>query len=380
MNFTSNLIIDLYSAVILICIYIHTDKDAEKNLLQHKLYRQMLQLTVLMLILDIFSRFDGNPTTIYFPINYIGNFLIFLVSPCMTSLWLFYCDFQVFHEEKRVKRLLSPLLAVNLVNAVLLIVSLFCGWFYYIDSNNIYHRGPLYWVPVSITIALTLASFILVATHHEKIGKKHFLALAFFPIPPVVGIILQLIFYGTPFILIGLTVSLLIVFLNIQNRSMNIDYLTGAYNRRGLEIHMREQVNASSEDKTFSAIWIDLDNFKSINDTFGHNTGDQVLETVVQLLRSCFRPTDFIARFGGDEFCIILNISNSEDLEAAVARIKDCVRNYNSRTLHTYKLSLSIGAAVYDYGFHLRVEEFQKQIDELMYQDKQAKKQIPVKF
>ncbi len=379
MNFVGILVINLYSVILLLCIYVHTARDAEKNLLQHKLYRRMLQLTVLLLIMDILSRFDGNPTTIYFPINHIGNFLIFLVNPFMASLWVFYADFQVFHDEKRVKRLLYPLLAVNLANAALLIVSQLYGWLYYIDSNNIYHRGPLYWVPVSITMALILASFILVATHHKKIGKKHFLALAFFPIPPVVGIILQLIFYGTSFILIGLTISLLIVFLNIQNRSMNIDYLTGAYNRRGLEIHMREQVNASSEDRTFSAIWIDLDNFKSINDTFGHNTGDQVLETVVQLLRSCFRPTDFIARFGGDEFCIILNISNSEDLEAAVSRIKDCVRNYNSRTLHTYELSLSIGSAVYDYGSHLSVEEFQKQIDELMYQDKQAKKQIPVK-
>ena len=155
---------------------------------------------------------------------------------------------------------------------------------------------------------------------------------------------------------------------------MNIDYLTGAYNRRGLEIHMGEQVNASSEEKTFAAIWIDLDNFKSINDTYGHNVGDHVLKTTVRLLRSCFRPTDFIARLGGDEFCIVLDVSSQADLEAAVTRIKKCVKGYNQRGAKPYELALSMGYAVYDYRSHQKVEEFQKQIDEFMYMDKQANK------
>lgn len=161
---------------------------------------------------------------------------------------------------------------------------------------------------------------------------------------------------------------------------MNIDYLTGAYNRRGLEICMTEQINASTKSKTFSAIWIDLDDFKSVNDTLGHDMGDHVLVTTAELLRCCIRPSDFIARFGGDEFYIGLDVSNIDDLEAVVAKIKEYVKNYNERTVRPYKIAFSMGYAVYSYQDHLQASDFQKQIDELMYKDKQANKRLKIKL
>jgi diguanylate cyclase (GGDEF)-like protein len=376
LNFISIIFIDLYSIVLLICIYAHTAKDIERNSLQRNLYTRILQVAIMIGVLDIFSRFDGNFGLAYSTVNHVANFLIFIINLFIPSLWLLYADFQVFHEEKKMRQILYPLLAVNIVNAAVVILSQYWGWLYYIDSDNIYHRGPLYWFPVCITVALSIISFTLIAANHKKIETRYFFSLVFFPIPPLICVILQAAFYGTSLILSGITISSLIIFLNIQNRSMNIDYLTGAYNRRGLEIYMAEQINISCEEKTFSAIWIDLDNFKLINDTFGHNTGDHVLETSVKLLRSCLRPTDFIARFGGDEFCIILDISDKADLETAVTRIKDCVKSYNERAANPYKLALSMGYAVYDYHARLRVEEFQKQIDELMYRDKQSNKNL----
>lgn len=374
MNFISIVFVNIFSVTLLACIYFQTIHDAAKNMLQHQLYKRMVQVNILLLIVDIFSRFDGRPGTAYVPINHAANFLVFAMNLFIPSLWLLYAAFQVTHNKRRLKRLAKFLAAVNIVNVVMQMFSLFFGWFYYIDAGNYYHRGPLYWLPVSVTFALTAAAFILICANYRKIERKYFLSLLFFPIPPVVCVILQITNYGTSFILSGMTLSLLIVFLNIQNHSMNIDYLTGAYNRRGLEMYMRERINASSADKTFSAIWIDLDDFKYINDTFGHNTGDQLLETSVRLLRRCFRPTDFIARFGGDEFCVILDISNSNDLEAAAARIKDCVKSYNDRSENPYTLSMSMGYAVYDCRSHMKTEEFQKLIDGLMYKDKQAKK------
>lgn len=374
MNFTSIVMINLYSFAFLICIYIHTAKDAERNSLQQKLFRWILQITILMVILDVFSRFDGNPGSAYFAINHISNFLMFLINLFVPSLWLLYADYQVFNDEKRIKQLRYPLLALNITNAALVIVSQYGGWLYSIDSANIYHRGPLYWVPVCITAALSVLSFFLIAANRKKIDKRYFFSLVFFPVPPLACVILQVAFYGTSLILSGMTVSLLIIFLNIQSRSMNIDYLTGACNRRGLDLYMRAKIDASCQDKTFSAIWIDLDDFKQINDTFGHNMGDFVLETSVKLLRSCCRPSDCIARLGGDEFCIVLDISNRIDLEAAVTRIEKCIKEYNERSENPYELALSMGYAVYDYHAHLKVEEFQNQIDELMYKEKQAGK------
>jgi diguanylate cyclase (GGDEF)-like protein len=163
--------------------------------------------------------------------------------------------------------------------------------------------------------------------------------------------------------------------LNIQNHNMYIDYLTGVNNRKRLETYLKEKINTSTENKTFSAILIDMNNFKSINDTFGHDVGDDALETSVKLLKSCLRANDFIARFGGDEFYIVLDVSNRDDLEATVSRINHCIEKFNESNLKPYKLSFSMGYAVYDCHSHMNVEEFQKKIDMLMYENKRVNKE-----
>lgn len=376
MSLANNLVINIYSIALLIIIYLHSLKHTEKESLQYKLYMMILQITILMLVVDIFSRFDGKPDTIYPLINHFGNFLIFLLSPILPSLWLLYVHCQVFQEEEKTRLLFYPLFATNALNAVMLVLSQFFGWYYYIDSDNIYHRGPLFLFSVSITVVFILIAFVLISANRKKIQKKHYFSLIFFAFPPFMCIILQIIFYGTSLILNGVVLSLLIVFLNIQNDSMYTDYLTGINNRKKLDNYLREKVNASTEDKTFSAIFIDLNNFKSINDTFGHDVGDNALEISAKLLKSCLRSDDFIARFGGDEFYIVLDVSDRIDLEETVCRINSCIEKYNETSDQPYKLSFSMGYAVYNYHSHMKVEEFKKQIDILMYENKRANKEI----
>lgn len=357
---------------------IHSLKHSERESLHNKLYMIMLQITILMLVVDIFSRFDGKPETIYPVINHFGNFLIFLLSPILPSLWLLYVYSQLFHEEKKTKWLLYPILAINAVNVVLLVLSQSLGWYYYIDSDNIYHRGPLFLFCASITIVLILSAFILILANGQKVEKKVYFSLLFFAIPPSICIVLQIIFYGISLMPNSVVISLLIVFLNIQNRSLYTDYLTGVYNRKKLETYLQEKVNKSTENKTFSAMLIDLNDFKSINDSFGHDMGDNALETSAKLLKNCLRANDFIARFGGDEFCIVLDITDRIELEEIACRINSCIEKYNDSGLKPYKISFSIGYAVYDCQFHMNVEGFQKHIDILMYENKRANKEILV--
>ena len=157
---------------------------------------------------------------------------------------------------------------------------------------------------------------------------------------------------------------------------MDTDYLTGVYNRKKLEAYMKYKINTSSKRNTFSAILIDLNNFKSINDTFGHDMGDQALETSVMLLKSCLRANDFLARYGGDEFYIILDVSNKNDLERTVSRIYRCLETYNANTENSYSLGFSMGYAVYNFYSHMKAEEFQKHIDILMYENKRTHKAV----
>lgn len=374
MDLTGIIVLNTFAIIILIIIYIHSLKHDESSFLQKKLYIMMLSVTALMLFIDIFSRLEGKPDSIYTAMNHISNFMIFLLSPVLPSIWLLYACYNIFGEEDKIRRLLYPLLAINVGHGVMLISSLPSGWLYYIDSYNIYHRGPYFLLSPSVTVALLIATFVLIVVNRSKIGKREYFSLLFFAVPPFLCIILQIAFYGVSIILSSVVLSLLIVFFNIQSHSMYIDYLTEVNNRKMLEIYLKKKISICTENKSFSAIMLDLNNFKAINDTFGHNIGDEALQISAKLLKSCLRPNDFISRFGGDEFCIVLDSSDSTVLEMIVRRINVYFRKYNKSSGQPYKLELSMGYAVYDYHSHMDAEGFQKHIDRLMYENKRNNK------
>lgn len=372
-NLPGNLIINMYSVILLIVIFFNGRKLIRMEFIQDQLFMMILYCTVLQLILDIMSRFDGRPDTIFPVINALGNFLIFLFNPVIPSLWIAYVHFHVFHDESKTKQLFPILFNINIVYDVLLVISQVYGWFYYIDKENIYHRGPFYWVPAIFVLGLVSASAVIIIKNRKRLERKYFLPLIFFVIPPVVGIILQVTFYGVSLILNGVTISVLVLFLNIQNRNIYTDYLTGVNNRKKLDAYLKEKVGAG--EKTFSAVLVDLNNFKTINDTFGHDTGDAALETAAKLLKSSLRVDDFIARYGGDEFCLVLNISDKTDLVKAVNRIKRLTERYNRSSVNPYNIEFSMGYDVYDRHSHLSAEKFLKKLDIMMYANKQAEKE-----
>jgi diguanylate cyclase (GGDEF)-like protein len=265
------------------------------------------------------------------------------------------------------------LLAAITAHTAILILSQRYGWFYYIDRDNIYHRGPIYILSVSVTVILLIAASAFIILNRNRIEKKYFFPLLFFAFPPFICIILQIIFYGISVIINSMVISLLIVFQSTHSRSIYMDYLTGLNNYMKLECYMKEKVTKCMINKTFSAIMIDLDNFKYINDTYGHKTGDEALQIYAGLLKSCLRSNDFIARYGGDEFCIVLDSSDETNLEKITGRINRCVENFNNTGNRPYKIKMSMGYAVYDYNSHMGAADFQKLIDKRMYADKKSK-------
>lgn len=114
---------------------------------------------------------------------------------------------------------------------------------------------------------------------------------------------------------------------NLHNMAM-FDSLTDLSNRRAFKQYLNLELDRDNLEKhPFSLMFIDLDNFKRINDSMGHHAGDQLLKVVAQRLRHCVRNTDIIARLGGDEFCIILNtLSTVEDSSIVAENIMATLR------------------------------------------------------
>lgn len=373
MNLEINIAINLYSIIILLVLCVQAGKSFDMDFLRDRLFICVLYITIFMLIFDVMSRFDGHPDTVYPVLNAVGNFMVFLMLPVLPSLWLVYVHFQICHEEAKVRRLLTLLGAGCIIYASLFIGSRFHGWLYDIDPNNIYHRGPLFFLNVLIILGFFIVTSVMVFVNRKRLEKKSYASLLFFALPPCAGVILQTAFYGLSLALNGVVLSIFVVFLNIQSQSIYTDYLTGVNNRKKLDLYLKRKISTSIEGKSFSVILLDINDFKYINDTFGHDVGDNALETATTLLKSCIRNNDFIARFGGDEFCIILDISSKAELEALVSRIHHCTEKHNESGNRPYRLGFSIGYAVYEPRYR-SAEEFLKQADSLMYEDKQSHK------
>jgi len=373
MNFISNITLNIYSIFILIVLMIYSMKQLDKHSLQNRIYIWILLSSFVLLIVDTMGRFDGNPSSIYPLLNHSGNFLLFLISPVVPSLWVMYVYVEIFHEAKSIKHIKVVLFSIFLINTVLLFVSQFNHIFYFIDAENIYHRGPLYLISPLLTFVLIFIAIALLVSNKKRVDKKHYNALLMFAAPPVISTFYTATVYGNSFLVNSVVISILVVGLYIQSHHLNTDYLTGIGNRKLLDSTITEHIRKSSKTRTFSAIMIDLDGFKQVNDTFGHDVGDAILQKTARLLKDSLRTVDFIARYGGDEFCIVVDVCKMEELELIIDRLKSALQTYNETGDHLYKIKMSLGYAIYDYESHLDTEAFEKQLDELMYQNKKDK-------
>ena len=128
-------------------------------------------------------------------------------------------------------------------------------------------------------------------------------------------------------------------------RASLTDLLTGLYNRRGFEDRLtKEFKRARRSHETFTIILLDLDDFKQINDEYGHRTGDESLRIVAEALRSCARETNILARYGGEEFTVLLPDSSLHGARNFFDRTREDVANCSERQLG-FTLKISAGAA-----------------------------------
>ena len=151
-----------------------------------------------------------------------------------------------------------------------------------------------------------------------------------------------------------------------------IDSLTGCYNRGyGLEL-LDRQIKLSHRSKTpLLLAFLDVDKFKSINDTFGHDEGDMILKEVTGLFKSTLREIDITCRMGGDEFLLIFPDSSLKEAPLIKERFEEKLVQLNHTLKKPYKINFSIGLSCYDPDNPQSIDELIRIADKKMYEDKQ---------
>jgi diguanylate cyclase (GGDEF)-like protein len=149
-----------------------------------------------------------------------------------------------------------------------------------------------------------------------------------------------------------------------------VDPVTGLLNRRGLEGSLAQAIAYTRRaEEPLSALMIELDHFKQINDTYGHETGDQVLRGIADSMRTVFRDSDILGRWGGDEFLVLLPATSSEGAHDACRRLHDHVNATGTVPRPTDQLvTLSVGAATSTTG-----DDLIRQADIALYEAKHAR-------
>ncbi len=171
------------------------------------------------------------------------------------------------------------------------------------------------------------------------------------------------------------TFSITVIFLSklkisfeAQKTLSRTDYLTGLYNARTFtKISVKEIERARRYSRHFTVGFMDVDNFKQVNDRFGHKSGDELLKTVAQVFRDSLRKVDFAARIGGDEFIILLPETGALPAKIVFSRLMDKLRY--TMEMKEWPVTFSFGVITFNTA-PKSVDEMMSKADALMYEAK----------
>ena len=177
------------------------------------------------------------------------------------------------------------------------------------------------------------------ANQQVKLKKEYRLPLNFIIIPSAAAV-LEGFLPLTPIVPLGIFLPILLAFLEIQNSEIYSDALTGLNNRRRMEIFLQDMIQNASEEKPFRLFMIDVNDFKQVNDKFGHLAGDRALQLVAEALHNVSdKLQGFCARYGGDEFVLITH--TDAEIQEAVQKEINALRENCSDLIP--KITVSTG-------------------------------------
>lgn len=244
-----------------------------------------------------------------------------------------------------------------------------------IDVHGKYHMEDLFQAQMGIYVFYTGITGIrmLVKAMYESdpTKKSQMLQMGSFPLSFLLSWLLKILIGDEfPVICVFVTLWLLFVFVGSTSEQVSTDKLTQIHNRQNLLTHINMKIR-THEDRLF-LIMMDIDYFKRINDTYGHQEGDQALIRTANALKSAAqnmtrRP--YLARYGGDEFMVVAEAENIEEIQALCEEIQNQLDYFGTWSEKKYQMSLSIGIAEWQEG--MKQKELIETADQTLYRVKE---------
>ena len=325
---------------------------------------------VLEIVSDLLSGMSG--ANIH-NILYILNFNFFIFQILTFNFQALFMDYMINKDTDRAKKIAAIFGTVTLVYLILLFFNIGRGFFFDITPDNFYVRGYLLPLRLTINFMPLLVMIVDFVLSRKMITKGVTAIFIGFVLPSSLSALLDVTLEGSRLLWPCFSSAMLFAYLFMIRSDYRLDALTNLNSRLSLNEYL-DTITKMTRHKAYTFFMLDMDKFKDINDVFGHSEGDKALIEIAELLRSSVRQVDFVARFGGDEFVII--IKECADPEVIVARINEKAAAINALPGRKYKLLFSLGYDTYPPNSQLTAHEFMIHVDSLMYVNKIERRNV----
>ena len=370
--------IDVLSLLLLAIVLVFNLKNGNEGMFRQLFFRALIFCDMGILLIDLLIYvFLYRPGTGVHVVLMVLQSLFFTLCALFCLLWVLYCTIRHGRQQRRhVLLVATPFILLMIAlcfNAVF-------GFLFTITPENGYERGPLFHIISALTYIYVVYALAKIWLLKKNLSHSEYLTYLIVPLFPVVLGAVQLAFSMDVLMVWPATaLSMAIMQMSMLTEKINLDHLTGLYNRKYLDDYIEGMLQASRANgasrngKKFAAIMLDIDNFKKINDTHGHVEGDRAIVFAADLLRKSIRKGDFVSRYGGDEFLIVLEQCSDSTPIRVIRRIRENAQKFNQDNSLPYAIDFSVGYKVYASLRGLTSKKIFAGIDELMYKNKQSK-------
>lgn len=309
------------------------------------------------------------------------NFANYIFMAAITYSWLRYVMAveQVPNREKRITKfaIQFPFIASTIA---LIVTYLLAPRVLLTEDLNL---RPAYsafqiTVPCIYIVVVIIYTMRRARTEESLIEKKRHLFIGFFPLMVILGGLVQILLLSeTPIFCFCCAILMLVFYINSMETQISTDPLTALNNRGQLLHYISQKANLHREGRTTFVVMFDINDFKAINDTYGHAEGDRALILVADSLRHVVKNHNapmFLARYGGDEFILITHAADEGEIEPLIGEIREQIDARCRAEATPYRLSIGAGCDAL-MGAEDTFQKCMQRADEKLYLDKARQKE-----
>ncbi|MEG6586579.1 GGDEF domain-containing protein [Dendrosporobacter sp. 1207_IL3150] len=354
--------------ILLSSIAVHAYFKLDRKEQVNRLFLALIFLTILILILEILSvLLNSSNYTNLIILHKLVDTLGFTLTPLVPICAVLYVHRRTDKYDKINVNKLLWLSVPFAINSIISLGSYNFNWIFSITSENIYVRGPMFIVSPMTSYFYYIVNLQVLYNAREKINREELFILSLLTVIPSVLSIFQLYYFVYLTIWNSVAIAVVINYVFIVHSQTKIDSLTGLGNRIAYDEYLA--ISSRQSNIVLAVVNIDLDDFKSINDVFGHHEGDKVLRVFARHLEEVFEGKGLSIRLGGDEFIVLINENRREIVEKYIENLRNNINTYNEVSNNPYHIKFSYGLAIFNNTYN-NIHELIQHSDKLMYEEK----------